>query len=295
MDNKYIEELKKKLESGDITQELYDEISKRWNNSNSIELPEEANEEDTNSRRTGTTRVSGSGRFSNVTSEYFKVSGACNVEGFVDVENMTVSGSAKIEGPLKVIDILEASGSLKADLTIEVGTLDASGSVRAGEIKAKIIESSGSLKAERGIEAETMDIAGSCSAETISSETLECSGMLSALTVRGKSIVISGGIKTDSVECETFEMQIEGSPHRKGIGKLKADEVNIRSRKRFLRGNASIEIDEIDCKNAYLESVHARRVTGDEVIVGDNSVIDYVEAKVVKTTGNAEIHEKKIK
>lgn len=294
MDEKYIEELRKKLENGDISQELYDEISKRWKNSVSETHHEETPHRENEPERTGTTKVSGSGRFSNVTSEYFKVSGACHVEGDVDVENMTVSGSARVDGNVKVIDILEASGSVRVDKRMEIGTLDASGSVKGGSIKANTLETSGLLKVDKDIEAVTLDVSGSCSAESVTCEKLECSGMLVSPTVKGKIITISGGIKSDSVECETFEMQVEGSPHRKGIGVLNADEVSVKSRKRLLRSSSTIDIDEINCKNAYLESVHSKRVIGEEVIVGDNSVIDYVEAKVIKTTGNAEIKEKKI-
>lgn len=292
MEDNYIEELKKKLESGDISQELFDEITRRWNSSSDSKPQDNEEKTSDSEERKGTTKISGSGHLSSVTSEYLRISGSGHVSGKVNVDNMSVSGSGKIEDDIFVAQTLEASGSLKASKSIEADTIETSGSLRAGNIKAGTIDTSGSLKVETDIVARELESSGSCSATSIVCDQLESSGVLEAESVTGKNIEISGAIRADTVECETFNMSIEGTSHRNSIKKLNAKEVKITSRKRFFK--STIDIDEITCKEGYLESVKAKKVVADEVVVGDGCVIDYVEARVIKTSGDAVIKEKKV-
>ncbi len=292
MEDKYIEELKKKLESGDISQELFDEITKRWGDEKAEAPQEEGDSTETSGERKGTTRISGSGNLSDVTSEYLKISGSGRISGKVNVDNMSVSGSGRVEEDIFVARTLEASGSLSASKQIEAETIETSGSLKAGSIKAGTIESSGSLKVEGDIVAREMEVSGSCHAANIISDSLHSSGSLDVETVTGKEVEVSGAIRANAVECKSFSMSVDGGSHRNSIGKLNASEVKITSRRRFFK--STIEIDEITCKEGYLESVKAKKVFADEVVVGDGSVIDYVEAKVIKTSGDAVIKEKKV-
>lgn len=292
MEDKYIEELKKKLESGDISQELFDEITRRWGNEKSVSSREERDSAETPGGRKGITKISGSGHLSDVTSEYFKISGSGKVSGKVNVDNMSVSGSGHVEDDITVSQTLETSGSLRALKRIEAETIETSGSLRAGSIKAGTIESSGSLKVEEGIVAREMEISGSCQTGSITADSLESSGSLEAETITGKDIEISGAIRADTVDCDSFSMSVDGGSHRNSIRKLNAGEVKITARRRFFK--STIDIEEITCTEGYLESVKAKKVIADEVVVGDGSVIDYVEARVIKTSGDAVIKEKKV-
>ncbi len=292
MEDKYMEELKRKLEQGEISQALFDEIKRRWTDKSTGKAEDEDKDEKKPSEKKGTTSISGSGHFSNVTAEYLRISGSGQVSGEVDVDSMTVSGSGKVGGRIKVSNILETSGSLRAQAEIEADSIESSGSLHAGRIKANMVDSSGSLKVEQAIEAKKLDVSGSCVAGNIISEEFDCSGMLKTEDVKGGSVRISGVIKAESVDCRNFEMSMEGGPLRSQIGKLHADTVKISSRKRFFR--SSIEIGEIKCKTGSFEYVKAERVIADEVVVGNGSEIDYVEAKVIKTSGDAVIKEKKI-
>ncbi len=292
MEDKYIEELKKKLESGEISQELFDEIARRWDSGSGDKADDQDDETADSETRKGTTKISGSGHLSSVTSEYLRISGSGNVSGKVNVDNMSVSGSAKIEDDIFVAQSLEASGSLRAAKGIEAETIEASGSLRAGSIKAGTIDTSGSLRVETDIVARELDSSGSCQASSITIDQLDSSGSIEAETIKGKDIEISGSIRAGTVECETFSMSIDGVSHRNSIGKLDAKEVKIASRRRFFK--STVDIDEISCREGYLESVKAKKVIADEVVVGDGCVIDYVEARVIKTSGDAVIKEKKV-
>ena len=292
MENSYSEELRRKLESGEISQGLYDEIMKRWGSQESKTEEEKEQFSENDQAREGTTSISGSGHLSNVISEILKISGSGHVSGYVDVDTMKVSGSGHVEGNISVSGELETSGSLASGGSIKAGSIDSSGSLKAQSIKAENIDSSGSLRVDGDIEAQTMDISGSCVAENVVCDDFECSGMLKAKTLKGSGVEISGGIRVDSVECDSFYMSIDTSTNRNTIGKLICTEAKIETRRRFFK--SSVEIDELVCKEADLESVKAKKVVGDEVVVGNGCEIDYVEARVLKTSGDAVIREKKI-
>ena len=293
MEDEYKAELRRKLETGEISQELYDEIMKRWSVSEQgkEEKKETESKSGTASTKEGETKISGSGHLSSVVAKNFEISGSGHISGIVDVDYMEVSGSGKIAGDITVSGDLEASGSLVAERSITAGTIDSSGSLKAGSIKARELESSGSLHVYGNIDVESMDLSGGCIAENITCKNLESSGVLSAKEIKGIELDISGGIRVDTVECESFSMSIEGYTHRNNIGKLVCKDVQIESGKRFFK--SSVDIDEIICQTASLESVRAKRVIGEEVVIGDGCEIDYVEAKVIKTSGDAVVKEKK--
>lgn len=289
MENKLLEELKKKLESGDISQELYDEILARWSGSSASD-PDKSAEPETGKH--GTTSISGAGNLSSVQSESLRIAGAGQVSGDVDVEDMSISGSAKVQGTITVSDSLESSGSLVAEKSITAGSIDSSGSLRAGSIKADQIDSSGALRVNGNIEAGEMDISGKCVAENIITESMDCSGSIEVKSLIGKEIEISGSIKAELVECESFEMSVDSPGHKSSIEKLKSGEVKVEAGRRFFRG--TIDIREIECNTAYLESVKAEKIKGHEVVIGDGCEVDYVEASVIKTSGDAVVRNKNI-
>jgi hypothetical protein len=270
-----------------LTRSPRDGGTKRQKNSH-----EEDDSKETGEERKGIIKLSGSMHMSEVTAEYLKISGSGDVSGKVSVDNMSVSGSCSVGGDIFVSHNLEASGSLRAKKLIEVETIEISGSLRAGSIRAGSLDSSGSLKVEGNIAAREMDTSGSCHAVNITSDTLESSGSLEVENISGKDIKIYGAIRAETVDCEMFTMLVDGGSHRKSIGKLNAGEVKISPRRKFFK--STIEIGEITCREGSLESVRARKVVADKVVIGDGCVIDYVEAKVIKTSGDAVIKEKKV-
>lgn len=294
MDDTYRMELKKKLESGDISRELYDEIMKRWDSSDSE--GKGASEDDTGNResrgRESETRVFGSSRMSEVSSDSFDVAGSARVSGNVDVGEMSVAGSIRVEGEVKVEGDLDSSGSLVAEKSITAGNIDSSGSLRAESIRARMLDSSGVVRVKGEIESDSMDVSGSCEAEKITSKAIESSGVITAKEIRSTSIDISGGITADTVECDEFTMSLDGYTSRNRIGTLKCREISIEGGRRFRKD--IIEVEEITCETAYLESVRAKKISGGEVTLGDGCEVDYVEARVIKTSGDAVIRERKI-
>ena len=264
MDEDLKRKLKEKLDQGTISQDLYDEIVKRWDTTEDNEQKEkdsgEEKETQEKSERTSTVRVKGLGQFVDVFAREFHVSGSVKVSGNIDVSEMEVSGAASVEGNVKVSDELDISGYLLTGGSIVSDSVDLAGRIKAEEIESKKIDCSGWIAIKKNIKAESIDI--------------------------------DGIIDCEIVDCGSIEINV-GSTRGK-IGILKCDRVNItRQWRRF--HSASIKIDEITCRRADLEGVKAKRIVGEDIILGDGCEVDYVEANTLKLSENAVVRKKNIR
>ena len=256
--------LKEKLDKGTISQGLYDEIVKRWDTTEEDEQKEkdsgEEKENQEKPERTSTVSVKGLGQFVDVFAREFHVSGSAKVSGNIDVSEMEVSGAASVEGNVKVSGELDISGYLLTGGRVVSNSVDLAGRLEAEEIKSKKIDCSGWLNINRNIMAESVDI--------------------------------DGRIDCEIVDCGSIDINI-GSTSGK-IGILKCDRVTItRQWRRF--HSASIEIDEITCRTADLEGVKAKKIVGEDIILGDGCEVDYVEAGTLKLSENAVVRKKNVK
>lgn len=256
--------LKEKLDKGTISQDLYDEIVKRWDTTEDDEQKEkdsgEKKENQEKSERTSTVSVMGLGKFDDVFARELRVSGSVKVSGNVDVLEMEVSGAASVEGNVKVSGELDVSGYLLTGGSIVSNSVDLAGRLKAEEMESKKIDSSGWLTVKKRIKAESVDI--------------------------------DGIIDCEIVDCNSIDINL-GS-NRGKIGVLRCDRVNItRQWRRF--HSASIEIDEITCRTADLEGVKAKKIVGEDIILGDGCEVDYVEAATLKVSENAVVKKKNVR
>lgn len=300
MDDEMKEKLREKLEKGEISREFYDDLMKRWGSESQekTEQKEPEQESEVGSDRgdkTSVYHISGAGNLGDVIGKELSVAGSGKVTGTVDVDEMSVSGSASVKGDVKVRGDLEVSGSLKLEESAEVDSLDVSGSFRAKNLKARSVDSSGWLSIEKKAELGSLDCSGSARFEDLTCDEISSSGSLKAARIKGTDIEIHGTIVSDEIECRDFELEVYGgwSASHSEIRSLKADDVEIGTHISFFR-KGMVSIDEIQCKTADLEGVKARKVIGDEVVIGDSCEIDYVEAKVLKVSENAVVKERKI-
>lgn len=290
MEDQYMEELKRKLEKGEISRELYDEILRRWDSAGKEHKQEPAGEQDEGRKREGEVNIFGNGTLTDVFATGLRILGKGHVSGNVDVEYFKVAGSASVDGDIGVSGEMEVSGALKAEKSITGGTVRISGSLDAGSIKADHLKNSGGLAVGSGIEAESVEVSGKTGFEDMKCTSLHSTGTIKGRSIKGVDIRISGAIDVSSVECDHFEMKLDSFLSGSTIGSLKAGEVTVRSRRR----SGVLKIHELDCHTASLESVKSYRITGDEVVIGDGCEIDYVVARVIKVSGNAVVREKKI-
>lgn len=291
-----IENLKKLLESGDLDQETYDEILKRWEGETGVspddseDHEEEHKEEHRERKRSSKVKVSGAGTLSDVYTHEFSGSGSVHVEGYLDAESINISGSGHIDGDVISSEYMHVSGTAKVNGKVTGNSISSSGSLRAESMKGGSVESSGSLKIARELIADNIDVSGGINADSITAKVIKSSGTISSNTMIGDEIFISGKIKSSHVKSKRFEMDLIGSSS--SIGKLESEIIEIkREGRRFFTG--SIDIDEIQCKRAQIEGVKAKSIKGDELIIGEGCDIDYAEAKTIKIRDGARVREKK--
>ena len=311
MDNEKWKKLRDMVEKGELSEELFKEIVGRWEapENELNERPERESKKDSKSDRSKKIHVSGSSRMTSIYAEDVSISGSLTVEGNVDAVDIDISGSCKIGNDLvssNTIDSsgsvniggdlkgreIDSSGSFKVQGKIEANEIDSSGLVKADSLVCESLDSSGFTKIENEINAKFIDTSGKIVAKSIECETMDCSGSIGVETVKGDEIFIKGKIESNYVKAKRFEMELNNYP-KTLIKKLEADFIQISLiRKRFFSTEA--EIDEIICNKAYLEHVKSKRISGSEIEIGDGSVIDYVEAKVIKISENAIVKDKKI-
>lgn len=291
MENSRIEKLKELLKNGDLDQATYDDIVSRWENgSGGTESGDNMDERKTSEReRSRKVNVSGVGRLSDVYTHEFSGSGSVHVDGYLDADSIDISGAGRIEGFVVSSGHVDISGSARVSESVTAAEIETSGAMRAKSLKCESLESSGSLRIENELEGRKMDMSGSAKAKSINAGVVKSSGGLYAETVKAEEAFISGKIQAGSVECKRFEMELYGTSSK--IDRLTSEIIEIRQARRIFSGSA--EIDEINCKRAQIEGVRSKRISGDELIIGNGCDIVYAEGKSIRISEGARVREKK--
>ena len=327
---------KKKLEemlaSGKMSDTLYNEIMKRWEEVDSSgeekneeaadnmniklgslkfeweERKDEETKEEPRQERSKKIKLSGLSRMSSVYAEELSVSGSITVEGTMDSNCMDISGSCRVEKDVISSDTIDSSGSMRIGGNVKANRIDSSGSLRVqGAMEVVEMDSSGSIVAE-SVKCEEFKSSGSANiAHAISARNIDTSGKTTAESIDCITLKSSGTVEVETLKGE--ELYFSGRVRAKSVNatrfqlkiyemdtqieRLEAKIVEVTLQKRkFFSGGANI--DEILCSRASLESTKSRYVKGDEIFIGAGCVIDYVEAKTIEISDNARVKEKKI-
>lgn len=295
MENDIKDKLKKMLDSGEINQAVYDEIMKRWNEKDQYEDTEKrTKQENAHSAYSSDSVIviSGSGELPEAKAHELKISGSGRINGPVEVDSMSASGSAHIEGDITAKERIRISGSLRTSAKIKSGTLEISGGLRSGSISCKIFENSGSAKINGDIIADSLETSGSFRANNVECKEMESSGSINAEKIEGKKIMISGAVNADYIKAEEFELENFGG--RTSIGLIESKSVKVDARNNFLFNKSQAEIDEIKADTVEIENVRSKKILAEEAIIGDYCEIDYLEARTIKLSNKAKVREKKI-
>lgn len=287
------EKLERMLESGEITNEMYEEMKSRWNGEKEEDHEDKNDRVDTgDSGKRSIIRISGSGTLTNPDANEIHISGSGRIEGSLRADRMKVSGSAKIEGSARISDELSSSGSIKLGGELICGKVDSSGAISASSMKIKDFNSSGGATIKEEIESELIHSSGMLNASEITCQELEISGIVKAENVSCKKIKAQGAFTSSSVKSEFFELQSMGWETK--IESLHSDVVAISPKKRILLSNYQAKIGEIKGRKVEIEGVKCGRIMADMVVIGDNCTVDYVEAEKISISDGASVKEKKI-
>lgn len=295
MDAEMREKLDRLLEKGEIDREMYDEMMKRWSEGTGEGEEEKARDTDEKKEpgdKGDVIKISGYGKLADAKAHQLLISGSGRISGEVEVDIFDASGSATVDGRIRVRDRMSVSGSLKAGSSIEGGTIAISGGVTGKSIRCRVLATSGGMDISGDIEAETLRLTGRVSAERISADLLEGMGTAKAGSIRGGRIKIRGAINADEVRATDFMLESMGWSTR--IGSIEAETVVISSRRRLRLTGGVPEIKEIKGERVEIENARCGRIVAGEAIIGDNCEVGYVEAKKISVSRKSSVKEKKV-
>lgn len=255
-----IDSLDEKFRKGEMSQEEYDEMKKKYEN--------QLHGDKSSSLQFDLIEVSGSAK---ITSEYVNVSGDARIDGYMGRDTLKISGTGKISN-----DEIFISGSGKIPGNVKTGRFRSSGSVKVlGDLNVDSLNSSGSLKVAGTSELKNVKNSGTTRflsdvtvvEEFDSSGTLKIDGKLKSFDVR-----LSGSFEIAEIEVTgLFYAKVNG---RSKTRKITADTVMVESP----RGSI-LRVDEIIASGVVeLENVRAQKVTGERVkLYGDCRVGEVIE------------------
>ena len=182
----------------------------------------------------------------------------------VAIEELRVSGSIKLRGPLKIISA-SITGSLAVDGEVKVDRLSISGSAKIdGRLVGDEVKVSGSMSVKASIEASELRVSGSLDvAERIKASFLEVSGSLKTSFIEANEALLSGKILAEK----------------------------ITGRKIIVGKKSEVKGTIIGCEVEVDKEAEVERVVSDKVFIRKNAEVNYVEANHVVIERKAEVGE----
>lgn len=211
-----------------------------------------------------------------------KVSASLKVGGSLKCDNMSCSGSVKIEEDLDCGGHVSCSGSTKVEGNAALGSSHFSGSLVCEQnLKVeKALHCSGSVKVGGDLSCGEGKFSGSCKvAGSISSQHLRCSGKLeTGGGVEAEHFVSSGALEIGGLlNAETVEISISSGCEVGDIGggtiEVKKDWMGLS----FGRGRPRLEVRTVEGDAINLECTQARMVRGKNIRIGRECEIARVE------------------
>lgn len=180
------------------------------------------------------------------------------------VEELRVSGSVKLRGPLK-LGSADVSGSLSIEGDVEVGVLEVSGSARiSGNLIGREIRTSGSFNVKGTLEAAELRVSGSVEvSERVKVGVLDVSG-----SMRARDVVVS-------------EARVDGGVR---VGRLTGKKI-------VFGKDSEVSGLVVGCEVEIGRNAEVERVIGDRVIIRRGAEVGYVEANSVLVERGAEVEE----
>lgn len=236
-------------------------------------------------------RISGSGTLSDVSAKELVISGSGKVTGTVNVEDMHVSGSGKVDGSINCTSKLDVSGSLKVMGDINAEEVMCSGSLKARHCKCTSFILTGAAEVNEKIESDLIEESGTLRAMGIKSRELKFNGIIKSESVESEDIELHGAVNAKRISARSFKLESMGWGTEIGI--LEADDISITVRKRLIIPGPRVTVDEIRGETVNIEGVNCRLVTAENVAIGDNCSIDYVEAAKMSISGKSRVGERR--
>lgn len=218
--------------------------------------------------------VSGAGVIAGGSYARVSISGAGKVTGELYAEELSMSGSGKVEGLCEVVR-LSVSGTGKFDQGVVADEMRVSGIARVeGPVKVKELKCSGTFRAGQNIASEYVKVSGQLSVDgDVEADIFRASGRFDIrglLAADRIEVQLGGRCRVREIGGEHIEIRRFGSKDHPGI---------LDSLLRALASTwgGEVEAQVIEGDKVYLEYTRADIVRGKEVQIGPHCTIKRVE------------------
>lgn len=240
-------------------------------------------------------KVSGSGRINGkIKASEMKISGQLNNEGDLVTNEFKVSGSLKTKGAIHCLDSFKVSGVLKSTQNIVTNQCKVSGKLTTeGFIEANELHVSGMCYSDR-LNVKESRISGITTVKNaISAHQLKVSGVLNAAKmIEAEHLKVTGRLNCEGlINAERVELEAKSGSTFEEIG---ASEVKIiryesghpingvltsviNSFTEAFGVNKRVMGKQIEADQIYVESATIQKISGHDIVIGPDCVIDEVE------------------
>ena len=240
-------------------------------------------------------KVSGSGRLNgNVKTFEMKVSGKVDLEETLVSQVLKVSGSLKSNGSIHCQEELKVSGQLKNSQHIAAqnlkvsGKLSTEGSVevtdghisgvyRSETLTVKQGKISGIATINKSLSAHELKVSGHLTVgDSIEAEQLKVTGRLNCEGfINSEKVELEGNSKSTFNEIGASEVKIIRYYHRYPINSVFSSMINGLSE--MFGSSYKVSGNLIEADSVYVESANIKKISGHDVVIGPNCIIDEVD------------------
>jgi len=296
MKDEFLKKLKEKYENGEISKEIYESILERYlreRNSNGQEKKIRDEEKEEENVEKSINKIVKSAV------ETAKKSVDIAMKNVDEVMEKRVSEESRrdykcagscVLGPGRY-DYVSAAGSLKITGDVVAKRISVSGALSAeGNIKTESFKCAGAAKIQGEVNGEVISIAGALKAKNVIGEELKFAGGIAAERIKGERIRIGGYFSAQYLEGE--EIHIKMSKEKSKVKEIRGENITVECERGFLRKYpCKLEAEKIEGEKIYLENVVASYVKGEEVEIGDNCIIDKLEAEKMSISKKSQVKE----
>jgi cytoskeletal protein CcmA (bactofilin family) len=168
---------------------------------------------------------------------------------------------------------LTVAGILNLQQDVEVDTVKVAGLLKVkGNLTCHELESAGMMTILGNCRADHVNCSGAIKVTgVLKTNQLLGAGLLKGSQLEAETVRFRGKIKMEkTINCDTFHFEVSSPSHVDTIEASRIVVTNKTNRKRLKVGNLSADVIELD-------HVFGERIFGDQVIIGPNCLIKYIE------------------
>ncbi len=218
-----------------------------------------------------------------------EVPGNVRVKGPVNVTSLDISGTANIKGPINCEGSINVSGKLRTPGDVTAEEVVSTGELQMRNCKSNLFSTRGQAYIEEKLTSDKIQESGSIRTKEIECLDLSFSGSITANKIEGHRIEIRGVLDCEDIKANKFTLESDSTIS--AVNNVEADHVKITMRKGVFPAVHHVKIDTIKGKIVEVQDVVTDSIIADKVIIGNNCIVNYVEAESIELSKDATVIE----